>query len=191
MVDMRPQASSGPLSGSAHGQAQKSYLRLVAPMGIAIALPVVLMGFFTEAAQDPERVRYMAALRRIESLTNALERFDSDCGRYPSTTEGLAALVTNPGVRGWRGPYLNKVPADSWHRPFLYSTPHVQSLGADGRPGGEFFNADLSDQTVIRHVPESPYEKRANRIMLLAWLAAWLTLIGSVYALVSPPRLAI
>jgi general secretion pathway protein G len=92
-----------------------------------------------------------AAQLQIADLGAGLDLFLLDIGRYPSSTEGLEALVREPGsVERWDGPYLKKseVPADPWGRPFLYSSPgehglyDLVSLGADGKEGG---SADATD----------------------------------------------
>jgi general secretion pathway protein G len=87
---------------------------------------------------------------QIADLDKALELFKLDVGRYPSTEEGLQALVTKPAsvAAGWAGPYLKGgVPNDPWGRPYLYKLEGgavlIQSLGADGAPGGDGENADL------------------------------------------------
>ncbi len=92
-----------------------------------------------------------AAKTQIEMLGQALDAFRLDVGRYPSTTEGLNALVTNPGVDGWNGPYLKKgLPNDPWKRPYMYQSPgehgdyDIVSLGGDGAPGGDGENKDVN-----------------------------------------------
>ena len=92
-----------------------------------------------------------AAKTQIEMLGQALDAFRLDVGRYPSTSEGLNALVTNPGVEGWNGPYLKKgLPNDPWKRPYIYQSPgehgdyDIVSNGADGAPGGEGENKDVN-----------------------------------------------
>jgi len=92
-----------------------------------------------------------AAKTQIEMLGQALDAFRLDVGRYPSTTEGLSALVTNPGVEGWNGPYLKKgLPNDPWKRPYQYQSPgehgdyDLVSNGADGALGGEGENKDVN-----------------------------------------------
>ncbi len=92
-----------------------------------------------------------AAKTQIEMLGQALDAFRLDVGRYPSTTEGLNALVTNPGVDGWNGPYLKKgLPNDPWKRPYIYQSPgehgdyDLVSYGADGAPGGDGENKDVT-----------------------------------------------
>jgi general secretion pathway protein G len=92
-----------------------------------------------------------AAKTQIEMLGQGLDAFRLDVGRYPSTSEGLAALMTNPGVEGWNGPYLKKgLPNDPWKRPYIYQSPgehgdyDLISYGADGVPGGEGENKDVN-----------------------------------------------
>jgi general secretion pathway protein G len=88
---------------------------------------------------------------QIADLDKSLELFKLDVGRYPTTEEGLDALVKRPGsVNGWAGPYLKGgVPTDPWGRPYRYANPgpnggiEILSLGADGAPGGEGENADV------------------------------------------------
>lgn len=81
---------------------------------------------------------------QMENLASALDLFYLDAGRYPTTEEGLAALVRRPaGVSSWSGPYLksNAVPKDPWGHPYLYRAPgqsapyDVGSLGPEGREG--------------------------------------------------------
>ena len=91
------------------------------------------------------------AVVQIADIDKALEIYKLDVGRYPSTEEGLDALVKKPGnVNGWAGPYLKgAVPTDPWGRPYRYANPgpsggiEILSLGADGAPGGDGENADI------------------------------------------------
>ena len=92
-----------------------------------------------------------AAKAQIELLGQALDQFRLDTGRYPTTAEGLNALVTDPGVPGWDGSYLKKgVPNDPWGRPYHYESPGTHgdydliSYGVDGSPGGEGENKDIN-----------------------------------------------
>ena len=88
---------------------------------------------------------------QIADLEKALELFKLDVGRFPTTEEGLAALVAQPPsvAVGWAGPYLKgSVPADPWGRAYQYrlnadGSIDIVSLGADGAVGGDGENADL------------------------------------------------
>ena len=86
---------------------------------------------------------------QIADLDKSLELFKLDVGRYPSTEEGLEALVKKPGsANGWNGPYLKGgLPTDPWGHAYRYTSSggniEILSLGADGAPGGEGENADI------------------------------------------------
>lgn len=96
--------------------------------------------------------RATAAKTDINTLGQALKRYKLDNQRYPSTEQGLDALVRKPTIGStppnWK-PYLDKLPADPWGRPYQYLNPGVRaeidvfSLGADGQPGGEGKDADI------------------------------------------------
>ncbi|EHP44244.1 general secretion type II pathway protein G [Cupriavidus basilensis OR16] len=94
------------------------------------------------------------ARSQIEAFERALDSFRLDVGRYPSSEEGLAALLDRPGnLARWNGPYLKKnVPLDPWGHPYTYRAPgskgdfEIISLGKDGQPGGVGENADLVSQ---------------------------------------------
>lgn len=91
---------------------------------------------------------------QIRDFEQALEVFKLDVGRFPSSEEGLEALMSQPGsLVGWNGPYLrgNNIPLDPWNRAYLYRSPgerseiDIYSLGADGAQGGEGENADVGN----------------------------------------------
>jgi general secretion pathway protein G len=94
------------------------------------------------------------ARTQIDLLGVALDSYRLDNGSYPSTEQGLAALrdrpMRDPAPANWRGPYLRKaVPLDPWRRPYLYQAAagsgyQLQTLGRDGKPGGEGEDADIS-----------------------------------------------
>lgn len=91
---------------------------------------------------------------QIGEFENALQMFAFDIGRYPTATEGLEALMTNPGnLASWNGPYLKKtLPMDPWGKPYIYRNPGTHgidfdlfSYGPDGVEGGESENADIGN----------------------------------------------
>ena len=92
-----------------------------------------------------------AAMAQIVSLESALDQYRLDTGRYPSTEQGLAALIVKPANENrWAGPYLRKaVPNDPWGKPYLYKQPglhgefDLSSFGKDGQPGGSGDAADI------------------------------------------------
>jgi len=93
-----------------------------------------------------------AAKAQIDGLGKALDAYRIDTGGYPTTEQGLNALVVKPNNEAkWNGPYLQKaVPADPWSHPYVYRSPGQQgefdllSYAKDGQAGGEGDNADVS-----------------------------------------------
>src|SRR5258708_19975146 len=96
------------------------------------------------------------AKQDIRSLETALQMFYLDNSKYPTSEQGLAALVqqpTDPAIRHWKpGGYLERVSKDPWGNPYLYVYPgthgkafDLYTLGADGQPGGDGINADIGN----------------------------------------------
>ncbi len=99
------------------------------------------------------RSEVTTARAQLDSFRKALEAFRIDNGRYPSTSEGLDALVNAPaGDARWHGPYLQgAIPVDPWGTPYQYQSPgpngrdyQVMSLGHDRAPGGTGDDADIA-----------------------------------------------
>ena len=118
---------------------------VVVIMGILAALVV------PNLLDRPDQARAVAARQDIASLMQALKLYRLDNGRYPSTEQGLRALVERPATgnaSNWRS-YLDRLPSDPWGAPYQYLNPGVKgeidvfSLGADGQPGGEGADADI------------------------------------------------
>ncbi len=89
---------------------------------------------------------------QIKDLEQAAELFKLDVGRFPSTAEGLNALVQKVNAPGWNGPYLRKgLPADPWGNPYRYESPgrhgdiDIYSYGSDNAPGGDGERADIGN----------------------------------------------
>jgi len=102
----------------------------------------------------PDEARATAARTDIASIMQALNLYKLDNHRYPTTEQGLQALVKKPTIspipENWKGNgYLERVPRDPWGHPFQYLQPglhgeiDVTSLGADGERGGEGSDADI------------------------------------------------
>lgn len=94
-----------------------------------------------------------AARVQIEDLSGALDMYRMDVGRYPTTSEGLKALVERPAsARSWNGPYLrkNKIPLDPWMYDYHYTSPgehgrfDIYSYGSDNASGGEGEDQDVN-----------------------------------------------
>lgn len=90
---------------------------------------------------------------QIEDLGGAMDLYRLEVGRYPTTSEGLEALVQQPsGAPNWNGPYLRKsqVPKDPWGADYQYRSPgehgafDIWALGADGQEGGDGENQDVA-----------------------------------------------
>jgi len=89
---------------------------------------------------------------QIVGFEKALQQYRLDVGRFPSTEQGLQALVSKPAtVAKWDGPYLEKtLPLDPWGHPYVYVSPgehgdvDISSTGRDGRPGGDGLDADIT-----------------------------------------------
>ena len=81
---------------------------------------MAMVTFFGDPAKDRNRFRHFRVTRQIEAFLIAVERYKRDCGQYPTTNQGLDALISNPVIRGWRGPYLPEtVPLDPWGNRYL------------------------------------------------------------------------
>jgi general secretion pathway protein G len=103
--------------------------------------------YFTQIGKSEIKV----ARTQIEALEKALDMYRLDVGHFPTTEQGLDALVTRPqNEPKWSGPYLKKgVPLDPWGRRYLFKSPgehgdcDISSFGKDGQPGGEGETADI------------------------------------------------
>jgi len=114
----------------------------------AVIVPTVL-GKVDEA-------RVAKAKQDIQSLEAALSMYYLDNSKYPTSEQGLTALVqqpTDPSIKHWKpGGYLERVSKDPWGNPYLYGFPGTHgkaydlfTLGADGQPGGDGINADIGN----------------------------------------------
>ena len=124
---------------------------------VELIVVVIIIGLLAglvlpQFIRQEEKAKIKAAQAQIELLGTALDTFRLDVGRYPSTEEGLQALRQKPGTLDrWDGPYLKKdLPLDPWGKPYMYKSPgdhgpyDIVSYGADGAPGGEGDNRDLT-----------------------------------------------
>lgn len=126
---------------------------------IEIMVVVVILGILAglvvpKLLERPEEARRTKAAVQIESIKQSLGMFKLDNGFFPSTEQGLEALVNKPEngrepKKYPEGGYMEKVPVDPWDNPYVYISPGAHgdydliSYGADGEPGGEDANADI------------------------------------------------
>jgi general secretion pathway protein G len=118
---------------------------------IELLVVLVILGLLAGLV-GPQVMRYLGesktstAQLQIGDLSAALDLYRIDVGSYPSSQQGLSALVREPqGARNWNGPYLRRreVPLDPWGNEYGYRSPgehgpfDIWSYGADGQPGGE------------------------------------------------------
>jgi general secretion pathway protein G len=128
---------------------------------IEVMIVVTILGILAAVVVQnvigrPDDAKVTAARQDIASLTQALKLYRLDNGSYPSTDQGLQALVTrpttNPVPANWKaGGYISRLPQDPWKTDYQYLNPGVKgeidvfSLGADKLPGGEGNNADIGN----------------------------------------------
>jgi general secretion pathway protein G len=124
---------------------------------IELMIVVVILGLLAtmvmpKILDKPEQARRTKAKVDLRSVQSALALFKTDTGRFPTTSEGLAALVANPGLRGYgKDGYLERVPLDPWGNKYVYLSPGVHnkdydlvSYGKDGEQGGTGDAADVA-----------------------------------------------
>lgn len=126
---------------------------LIELMVVIVILGILATIIMPKILDRPEQARRMKAKVQIRNFQSALALFKTDTGRFPTTSEGLEALISDPGVRGWkRGGYIEggKVPLDPWGSPYIYICPGMQggdydleSYGKDGEDGGTEDTADI------------------------------------------------
>ncbi|MGE8410020.1 MAG: type II secretion system major pseudopilin GspG [Pseudomonas sp.] len=121
---------------------------LVVLVVLGLLAGIVAPRYFSQLGRSEAKV----ARAQIEGLAKALDLYRLEVGRYPSSEQGLQALVSAPSDEArWSGPYLQKkVPDDPWGHAYLYRYPgengeyDLFSLGKDGQPGGDGENAEIT-----------------------------------------------
>ena len=128
---------------------------------IEIMVVVVILGILASVVvprimDNPDKARMVKAKSDVQAIKGALDLYKLDNFNYPSTDQGLQALVSKPGgspeAKNWKqGGYLDALPKDPWGNDYQYLSPGVNaeidvfSYGADGRPGGEGASADIGN----------------------------------------------
>jgi len=125
---------------------------LIELMVVLVIIGVLAALIVPNVLDRADEARVTAARTDVNNLMQALKLYKLDNQRYPTTEQGLQALLVKPTASplptNWK-PYLDKLPEDPWHHPYQYLNPGVKgeidvmSYGADGQPGGEGKNADI------------------------------------------------
>ena len=123
---------------------------------IELMIVIVILGLLSTIIMPrilsrPEQARRMKAKVDIRNIESSLALFKTDTGGFPTTSQGLKALVSDPGIKGYNPDgYLNKTPLDPWDNRYIYLSPGVhgkdydlESYGKDGEDGGTENNADI------------------------------------------------
>jgi len=129
---------------------------LIEVMVVISILAILAALIVPKIMSRPDEARVVAARQDIAALMQALKLYRLDTKRYPTTEQGLQALVVKPSQapvpENWKpGGYVEKLPLDPWGKPYQFLNPglhgeiDVFSYGADGAPGGEGFDADIGN----------------------------------------------
>ena len=139
--------------------AREDGFTLIEIMVVVVILALLAGIVIPKIMSRPEEARRSKAVIQIKELESALNLYKIDSGMYPSTDQGLSALISIPTSgeipKHWKdGGYLSKVPKDPWDHDYIYLSPgqhgdfDLVSYGADGLPGGETKNADIESWTI-------------------------------------------
>jgi general secretion pathway protein G len=129
---------------------------LIEVMVVIVILGILAALVVPKIMSRPDEARAVAAKQDIASLMQALKLYRLDNRRYPSSEQGLAALVDKPQLapvpEGWKaGGYVERLPRDPWGQPYQFLNPGLRgeidvfSFGADGVAGGEGADADIGN----------------------------------------------
>ncbi len=139
---------------SLQGKKQNKGFTLIEIMVVVVILGILATLVVPKIMGRPDEARVVAAKQDIASVMQALNLYRLDNSRYPTTEQGLQALVspptTEPVPRNYKqGGYLSRLPVDPWGNSYQFLSPgingevDVMSFGADGKAGGEGMNADI------------------------------------------------
>ena len=127
---------------------------LIEVMVVIVILGVLAAVVVPRLMSRPDEARVVAAKQEISTILQAIKLYRLDNSRYPTTEQGLQALVTKPTATpipgNWKlGGYLERMPRDPWGSPYQYLNPGIKgeidvfSYGADGKPGGTGVDAEI------------------------------------------------
>lgn len=138
------------------GSARERGFTLIEIMVVVVIIGLLAAVIVPQVVSRVDEARVAKAKQDIQGMETALTMFRLDNSRYPSTDQGLAALVTqptDPSIRHWRpGGYVKRISKDPWGNDYQYIYPGTHggeydlfSLGADAQPGGDGTNADIGN----------------------------------------------
>ncbi|HEY5264674.1 MAG TPA: type II secretion system major pseudopilin GspG [Steroidobacteraceae bacterium] len=132
---------------------------LIEIMVVVVILAVLGALVVPKVLENVDKARVSRAQSDIRAIETALDLYRLDNFKYPTTEQGLAALVkqpVDPSITNYRsGGYLPTLPKDPWNKPYQYASPgadgrdyDITTYGRDGKPGGEGYDADISTSTL-------------------------------------------
>ena len=138
---------------------RQSGFTLIEIMVVVVILAVLGALVVPKILENVDKARVTRAQSDIRAIQTALDLYRLDNFKYPTTEQGLQALVKQPAdptITNYRsGGYLPSLPKDPWNKLYLYQTPgadgreyEITSLGRDGKPGGDGYDADISTSTL-------------------------------------------
>jgi general secretion pathway protein G len=137
-------------------QRKQSGFTLIEIMVVVVILGILAAVVVPKIMDNPDKARIVKAKNDVQAIKGALDLYKLDNFNYPSTDQGLQAMVQKPAgspeARNWKqGGYLDRMPKDPWGNDYQYLNPGVNgevdvfSFGADGRPSGEGVSADIGN----------------------------------------------
>jgi general secretion pathway protein G len=134
---------------------QQSGFTMIELMVVIVILGILATVVVPKIMGNPDKARVVKAKQDVRALESALNLYRLDNFTYPTTDQGLDALINKPEgeeVRNWKqGGYMSRMPQDPWGNDYLYLSPgqhgniDIYSLGADSQPEGEGANADVGN----------------------------------------------
>jgi general secretion pathway protein G len=134
-------------------RARQQAFTLIEVMVVVVILSILAAFVVPKVMDRPDQARVAKAKQDIKAIESALNLYRLDNYRYPSTDQGLQALVSKPAnANNWKqGGYLDRLPKDPWNKDYIYISPgtkgevDIYSLGADSTAGGEGVDADIGN----------------------------------------------
>jgi general secretion pathway protein G len=137
-----------------HEGSGRNGFTLIEVMVVVVILAILAALIVPRVMSRPDEARAVAASQDVATIMQALRLYRLDNNRYPTSEQGLAALVTRPSIApapaNWKaGGYLERLPKDPWGNPYRYLNPGIRgeidvlSFGADGVAGGTGVDADI------------------------------------------------